>query len=376
VSDEVAVSEDVTGSDEPASPGTHPVAMPPRTAVLLAAVLASVVLFAVMVLLPVPYAILAAGPATNTLGQENGKPLIAINGHATDSTTSKGTLDLTTVRIFGGPGSRVSVWQLLTAWLDGGQAVVPEEVIFPKGTTAAQSQAENQQEMTSSQESATAAALSLLGYQVTSRVRIVSFLKGAASASVLHEKDLVISVGGLASPLPSDLRAQLQKVTPGQAASLVVRRDGKDLPLSVPTQKGADGGTALGVLVQQVFEFPFDVKIQIENVGGPSAGTMFALGIIDKLTPGDLTGGKKIAGTGTIDPDGTVGPIGGIRQKLIGARDAGAEFFLAPDQNCAEVAGHVPDGLSVVRIATLKQARQAVEQIGLGKGTAGLATCG
>jgi len=355
---------------------THPVAMQPRTALLLAAVLASVVLFAVMVLLPVPYAILAAGPATNTLGQENGKPLIAINGHATDSTTSTGTLDLTTVRIFGGPGSRVSVWQLLTAWLDGGQAVVPEEVIFPKGETAAQSQAQNQEEMTSSQESATAAALSLLGYQVTSRVRIVSFAKGAASASVLHEKDLVISVGGLATPMPSDLRAQLQKVTPGQPASLVVRRDGKDLPLSVPTQKGGDGGTALGVLVQQVFEFPFDVKIQIENVGGPSAGTMFALGIIDKLTPGDLTGGKKIAGTGTIDPDGTVGPIGGIRQKLIGARDAGAEFFLAPDQNCAEVAGHVPDGLSVVRIANLTQARQAVEQIGQGKGTAGLATCG
>jgi PDZ domain-containing protein len=94
---------------------------------------------------------------------------------------------------------------------------------------------------------------------------------------------------------------------------------------------------------------------------------MFALGIIDKLTPGDLTGGKKIAGTGTIDPDGVVGPIGGIRQKLVGARDAGARYFLAPADNCSEVVKHIPDGLTVVKVATLNAARDAVTAIAAGK---------
>ncbi len=377
MSDEVAVSEDRAGSGEPAPPVTQPIEpMRPRTALLLVSVLAAVVLFAVMVLLPVPYAVLAAGPATNTLGQENGKPLIAINGQQTYPTSDRGRLFLTTVRIFGGPGSKVSVWQLLSAWLDGDQTVVPEEAIFPKGETAAQNQQENQQEMVSSQESATAAALRLLGYPVNPRVRIVSFLKGSVSASVLKEKDVVLSVGGVPTPEPDNLKAELQKVTAGQPATLTVRRDGTDKTLSVPTQKTSAGSTALGVMVQPVFDFPFDVKIQIENVGGPSAGTMFALGIVDKLTPGELTGDQPIAGTGTIDPDGTVGPIGGIRQKLIGARESGARFFLAPAQNCPDVVGHVPDGLSVVKVSTLRQARDAVAQIGLGKGTAGLPSCG
>jgi PDZ domain-containing protein len=102
---------------------------------------------------------------------------------------------------------------------------------------------------------------------------------------------------------------------------------------------------------------------------------MFALGIIDKLTPGPLTGGKQIAGTGTMDPDGTVGPIGGIRQKLFGARHAGARWFLAPADNCDEVVGHVPDGLSVVRVATLDEARAAVEKIGKGAAPGSLPAC-
>jgi Lon-like protease len=128
-----------------------------------------------------------------------------------------------------------------------------------------------------------------------------------------------------------------------------------------------DGRTVLGVYIDPTFDFPFSVKIQIEDIGGPSAGTMFALGIIDMLTPGDLTGGKKIAGTGTIDADGRVGPIGGIRQKLVGARRAGASYFLAPADNCEEVRKHVPDGLAVVKVDTLDTARNAVTAIAAGK---------
>jgi PDZ domain-containing protein len=97
---------------------------------------------------------------------------------------------------------------------------------------------------------------------------------------------------------------------------------------------------------------------------------MFSLAIFDKLTPGALTGGAKIAGTGTIASDGTVGPIGGIQQKLYGARDGGARWFLAPSANCNEVVGHVPDGLSVVKVSTFAEARSAVEAIAAHKGDA------
>jgi PDZ domain-containing protein len=128
-------------------------------------------------------------------------------------------------------------------------------------------------------------------------------------------------------------------------------------------------------LLQYKFTFPFNVTISLDKVGGPSAGMMFALGIIDTVTPGDLTGGKHIAGTGTITPDGTVGPIGGIGQKMQGARSGGATLFLAPAANCGEVVGHVPDGLQVVKVENLAEAREAVRVIGSGGDTSGLPGC-
>ncbi|MNW62441.1 Lon protease 1 [compost metagenome] len=116
------------------------------------------------------------------------------------------------------------------------------------------------------------------------------------------------------------------------------------------------------------------MKIQIDDIGGPSAGTMFALGIIDQLTPEDEADGNVIAGTGTMSVEGNVGPIGGIQQKLYGAERDGATWFLAPESNCDEVVGNVPEGLNVVKIATLEDARDAMVAIGAGEG-ASLPTC-
>jgi PDZ domain-containing protein len=160
---------------------------------------------------------------------------------------------------------------------------------------------------------------------------------------------------------------------PGVEVTVTVQRDGEAVDLAVTTT--ADGDTALlGVFIDPEFDLPVDVDIEIQNVGGPSAGTMFALGIIDLLTEEDEVGGKTIAGTGTVDLTGTVGPIGGIRQKMVGATKAGATWFLAPAENCDEVVGHVPDGLDVVAIETLGGAREAVEAIGDGT-TEDLPTC-
>ena len=131
----------------------------------------------------------------------------------------------------------------------------------------------------------------------------------------------------------------------------------------------------IGVFIGTKFVFPIDVKLRLADVGGPSGGTMFALGIYDTLTPGSLTGGQIIAGTGTIDESGQVGPIGGIRQKLYGAQRAGASWFLAPAENCNEVIGHIPSGLQVVRVKTFTDALAAVKQIAAKHSIAGLPTC-
>ena len=123
----------------------------------------------------------------------------------------------------------------------------------------------------------------------------------------------------------------------------------------------------LGVIVQQQYQFPFTVNISIGNIGGPSAGMMFALGIIDRLTGMGLAGGKFIAGTGEISPNGAVSAIGGIQQKMVGARDAGATVFLAPAGNCSDTVGAVPAGLRVVKVSTLSGAIADLKAIKQGK---------
>jgi PDZ domain-containing protein len=130
----------------------------------------------------------------------------------------------------------------------------------------------------------------------------------------------------------------------------------------------------IGVVPGAGYVSPIDVKLQLGNVAGPSAGLMFALGIIDTMTPGRLNGGEHVAGTGTITASGRVGPIGGIQQKLYGAQGNGADYFLAPASNCDEVVGHVPEGLRVFRVASLDRAVAAVEAIAAGR-TEDLPTC-
>ena len=117
----------------------------------------------------------------------------------------------------------------------------------------------------------------------------------------------------------------------------------------------------IGIAIDKKQPHPFDVSIDLDQIGGPSAGLMFTLGIIDKLRPADLTGGKIIAGTGTIDDDGNVGPIGGIPQKLVGAKEAGAQIFLVPKDNCAEALKNAVSGLPMAEVATVGDALTALQ---------------
>jgi Lon-like protease len=334
-----------------------------RSLTLAIAGLATVVAIVVAVLLPVPYVILGPGPTLNTLGESSGQPLITISGHPTYKTT--GNLNLVTVSYQGGPGSDTNIFQALRAWLDPSEAVVPETELFPAGQSAQQTQAQDTEEMTSSQQTATAAALTALHIPYQTVVSVVSTVPGYPASTVLKAGDVIEAVDGKPVTDQTSLSSMITAHPTGTVLTLEVLRAGKTL--TIPVASKASGGTAvIGVEVQEQYKFPFTVSISVGDIGGPSAGMMFALGIIDKLTPDNLTGGKFIAGTGEITASGQVQPIGGIQQKMVGARSAGATIFLTPAGNCSDTTGAVPAGLRLVKVSTLSQAMSDLEAIKAG----------
>jgi PDZ domain-containing protein len=336
-----------------------------RTLTLVVAGLVLVLLSAGAALLPVPYVVLTPGPTADTLHSYKGKELISISQRRTYP--ADGTLLLTTVEAIGGPGSRLDLVTALGAWLDDDAAVVPEETVYPRGQTADEVAQESAEEMELSQEYATAAALRSLGVKVTSVVRVQSVAKNAPALNVLKAGDRIVSIAGTAVVEPEALRDAISSRPPGQRIAMTVRRDGRTEQLDVPTGRSEDGRTVVGIVPAVGYEFPFKVDIQLDRVGGPSAGLMFALGIVDKLTAGSLTGGTKVAGTGTIDGTGRVGPIGGVVQKMAGARKAGAEVFLTPAANCAAAVRAIPSGLRLVKVTALADARTSLEALANGR---------
>ena len=327
-------------------------------------------------LVHLPYAVMMPGPISNVLGQASrgdgsSGDLIVVSGHETYPTT--GSLNFTTVRINGGPGFPVNAWTVLGAWLNPNEDVYPVDAIFPPQQSQEDVQQENQAEMVDSQQEATAVALRKAGFTVGEKVSIAAVSPDAPSGTTFAKGDVLVSVGGEPTTSAASARTAIQKAAPGGTVDVVVDRAGTRTPLTAKTGS-AGGRTVLGVVLKVDFVFPFTVTIDAGQVGGPSAGLMFSLGVYDKVTDGALTGGKNIAGTGTIDSSGAVGPIGGIRQKLVGAQRGGAGYFLAPAANCGDVHDHVPDGLQVVKVATFDEAEAAVEKIGTGN-AAGLPAC-
>lgn len=365
VSDPFAVDQSAT-APEPPRPVTR------RAVLLSGAMLATAVLLVVALLLPVPYAVNSPGPTLDTLGEHDGEPLITISGAETYDST--GQLRLTTVSSTGGPGYPSSVLGVLAGWVNPSSRVLPVEAVYPQDATQEQLDQQTQAQMVSSQENATVAALEELGYTVPVTLTVHDTVAGSGAEGVVHADDVLISYDGTALTSYGQLIDLLDATEPGSTVTLGVTRDGQEVDVHVVTGEREDGGSQLGVYIDPTFDLPVDVTIKIDQIGGSSAGTMFALGIIDKMTPEDEADGQVIAGTGTMDLNSAVGPIGGIRQKMAGALRDGADWFLAPASNCDEVVGHVPDGLTVVKIATLHEARQAVTTIGAGQ-AADLPTC-
>ncbi|TCB97729.1 PDZ domain-containing protein [Micromonospora zingiberis] len=306
---------------------------------------------------PVPYVVLGPGPTVDTLGQEDGKQVIQVTGR--DTSTSAGQLRLTTV----GVQPSVKLRAAIQGWLADDQAVVPRELVYPPGESREQVEQRNAEDFQVSQTSAETAALRKLGYEVQVVVKGVS--ADGPAAGVLQEGDVITSVDGETVPLASRLTELIRAKPAGTALRIGYTRDGAADTATI-TSREIDGRPRIGVDIGQQQPHPFTLSIDLKDIGGPSAGLMFALGIIDKLTPEDLTGGRVIAGTGTIDDAGQVGPIGGIPQKLVGAKRAGATAFLVPAANCAEAVRNRQPDLPLVKVGTLDEALAALETMRAG----------
>jgi PDZ domain-containing protein len=335
-----------------------------RVRTLIVAGVLFVVLFVLALTMPVPYVILSPGPTFNTLGTDDrGNQIIVIEGKTPARTT--GHLNLTTVSIRNDP---VTAFQVVAAWLRHDEVVVPHSAIYPPGVSEQQTNEQNTEDFLSSQDNATAAAMCELDYPRGFGVLNVD-AKGP-SHGILRPGDFFVALAGQPASSADALTKVLAGETPGKTVPVEVRRDGKPIQLQVTLGKPLANrtGASLGVTVATGCLAPFGVDLGLANqIGGPSAGLMFALGIIDKVGTVDLTGGRFIAGTGTIDQNGKVGPIGGIALKMIAAKDKGASVFLAPAGNCDTVRSTTPKGLKVVKVSTLHDAVQDLMKIRKGE---------
>ena len=293
--------------------------------------LAPIVAFGVLLaVVTVPYVSLGPGPTFNTIGVFDGKKVVDIKG--TDVHETKGHLDMTTVSQRDG----LTLGQALTLWMSGREQLVPRDLVYPPEKSKDEIDKANTQEFKRSEDSAEYAALGYLKY--ASAVTVETVNKDGASTGKLKEGDAIDAVNGTPVSNLEQFQALMEKTKPGDEVILDFRR--KNAPPGIATVKLGSAPDkkqgVLGIAVVDAPWAPFTIDFNLANVGGPSAGLVFSLAVIDKLTTGDLSGDKFVAGTGTIDADGKVGSIGGITHKIVAAHDAGASVFLVPADNCDE----------------------------------------
>ncbi|MDO5495186.1 MAG: S16 family serine protease [bacterium] len=357
----------------------------PDTGTMILTVSAALLMFAIaaMVVLPLPWMVRSPGPTLDTLGLIDDESVVAISGAETHE-TGEGQLLLTTVAVSGGPGRSITLLDAISGWLRPDAAVLPREMVYPVEPDPQEVSDFQIAQMNASQDFATAAALTELGYEITVTMTVAELMPDLPPVGELEVGDVLTAITPAGSQREElrdfgQLIGILEETAPGTEVTLEVMREGGPAEATFPTSPRPEGdeqpGSLLGVwLNTEPSDFPVDIDFDIDNIGGPSAGMMFALAIVDQLTPGELTGGKLIAGSGTMSIDGRVGAIGGIQQKLHGAVRDGASWFLVAEGNCSEALGNVPDGLEIAAVGTLADAVEAVEAIGRGQSER-LTTC-
>jgi PDZ domain-containing protein len=329
--------------------------------VLIGTVLVAGLTFAAL-WIPVPYVSLGPGPTVDTLGKSGGKQIITVQKGT--AYQPNGQLRLVTVSVTTG----LDLGSALYYWISSDYAVVPTDAVYPPNQSQEQTDKQEQQQFQDSQSAAETAALHQLGCATV--VTVASIDDGAPADGKLKPGDGITSVNGKAVTSSDQLVTLVQGGQPGTVETIGYLRDGKAGSVAVTTGKGSNGKAKLGIgtgLGINPTTCPYRVKVSLGDIGGPSAGLMFALGIVDTLTPGDLTGGKVVAGTGEIEPTGKVDPIGGIQEKMIAAKRDRAKYFLSPADNCKDAKAAVPSGLTLAKVATLKDALTALDDIRTGK---------
>ena len=343
---------------------TDPMQLSRRYVTRLVAAIGLIALTCVAMLIPVPYVTLKPGPVFDTLGDFDGEPMFTF-GKGVKTYPTSGTLDFTTVSVTRNDAS-LRFGELLRAYFSDDTAVAPRSLVYPEGETAKQSSQQSAAQLDSSKDASKVAALRAAGFEVGEAAVVVDVLKDGAAHGKLKPQDLVVAVDGKKMTSNEAVIKQVGTHKPGEDVTLTVRRDGKNRDVVITTRPDAKEPAVprVGVSVGTAYDFPFKLDNNVgRQIGGPSAGTMFALAIYDRLTPGALTGGLKVAGTGEISPDGLVGAIGGVGQKIAGAHQHGAKIFLVPAENCAEALSGDTHGLKLVKITQLTDAIESLEAL-------------
>ncbi|EID13354.1 YlbL family protein [Mycolicibacterium phlei] len=331
-----------------------------RTLTLLVA-LVPILAFGVLAsVVTVPFVALGPGPTFNTLGEIDGKPVVDIEG--TDVYPTSGHLNMTTVS----QRDQLTLGQAMALWLSGRDQLVPRDLVYPPDKSKEEVEEANTTDFRRSEDSAEYAALQYLDYPMAVTVENVN--EDGPSAGKLQAGDAIDFVNGKPVANLEEFQEQLKDTKPGDTVVLDYRRkDGPPGTATITLGKHPERDQGfLGIGVLDAPWAPFSIKFNLANVGGPSAGLMFSLAVIDKLTTGDLNDGQFVAGTGTISGDGKVGSIGGITHKMLAAREAGASLFLVPAENCEEAKSAPQDGLELVRVETLEQAVDALKTLSAG----------
>ncbi len=335
-----------------------------RTTTLIVGSVLLLVLAALVAEVRVPYVAEGPGPTVNTLGSYQGKKVITVTGR--DVPTPSGHLNLTTVSV-------TENFNLLTAmryWASSKYTVVPREIIYPPSHTEQQTNQQNVAQFAQSQSSAETVALREAGFPVY--VVVDSLSSGSPSAGLLKADDRITAVDGTTVTSVQKLQDLVNEHKPGEIVAVTARRDKQSRQVRVRLGKNPDDASRplLGISLKQQQPHPgITITFAIDKIGGPSAGLMFTLGLVDMLEPGNLTGGRFIAGTGEIDDEGEVLPIGGIHQKTVAARAAGATYFLTPSDNCGEAEHDLPGGLRLVKVTDVGDALAALKTIRTGQGS-------